>query len=142
MIYEDFSRPDEGKQPSDRSFGLVMAGFFALVGLAPVARTFSLEAARWWALGLAVLFAGLAVFWTAPLAPLNRLWLKLGLLMHRIVSPVALALLFYASVMPIGLLMRALGKDPLRLRRDTETSSYWIHRIPSGPPPDTMKNQF
>lgn len=142
MVHEALSRPEETKESSDRNFGLMMAGFFALVGLAPIARTFSLEGSRWWSLALAIAFGGLALFWTAPLSPLSRCWLKFSLLVHKIVSPIALALLFYVSVVPVGLLMRALGKDPLRLRRDPETPSYWIRRTPPGPAPDTMKNQF
>jgi hypothetical protein len=38
--------------------------------------------------------------------------------------------------------MRMLGKDPLRLRRDPDAASYWIHRTPPGPTPESMKNQF
>jgi hypothetical protein len=58
------------------------------------------------------------------------------------VSPVAMGLVFVTTVVPIGLVMRALGKDPLRLRRDSDAASYWIPRDPPGPAPDTMKNQF
>jgi hypothetical protein len=35
-----------------------------------------------------------------------------------------------------------LGKDPLQLRRDSDAASYWIHRTPPGPTPESMKNQF
>jgi hypothetical protein len=58
------------------------------------------------------------------------------------VSPIVLRLLFYVAVMPVGLLMRVPGKDPLRLRRDPDAASYWIDRMPPGPAPDSMKNQF
>jgi hypothetical protein len=51
-------------------------------------------------------------------------------------------MLFYATVTPVGLLMRAVGKDPLRLRRNAAVASYWIPREPPGPAPDSMKNQF
>ena len=51
-------------------------------------------------------------------------------------------MVFFTTVMPIGLLMRAVGKDPLRLRREPAAGSYWIAREPPGPEPDTMKNQF
>jgi hypothetical protein len=53
-----------------------------------------------------------------------------------------MAVLFYVTVTPIALLMRMLGKDPLRLRRDPDAASYWIHRTPPGPTPESMKNQF
>jgi hypothetical protein len=49
---------------------------------------------------------------------------------------------FVTTVVPVGLLMRVLGKDPLRLKPDPATASYWIDRKPAGPAPATMKNQF
>ena len=99
-------------------------------------------AVRWWALGIGVVFLTLAFLWTAPLAPLNRLWSKLGLLLFHIVSPVVLGLLFYLTVTPVGFLLRLFGKDPLRLRRDSAAKSYWILREPPGPAPKSMKHQF
>ncbi|MDX2150924.1 MAG: SxtJ family membrane protein, partial [Bryobacteraceae bacterium] len=62
------------------------------------------------------------------LTPLNRLWAKFGLLLHRLVSPVILAILFYGCITPIGYLMRLTGKDPLRLRFESDRQSYWIAR--------------
>ena len=139
MTHEDFSRPDDIKPSSDRSFGLVIATFFLIVALWPLIHS---EPVRWWALGVAAAFVVPALLCTAALAPLNKLWVKLGLLLHTIVSPVALGLLFYLTVTPIALLMRVLRKDPLRLHRDPDARSYWIDRIPPRPTPDSMKNQF
>ena len=76
------------------------------------------------------------------LAPFNALWFRFGLLLHRVVSPVILALLFFTTVAPVGLLMRAFGKDPLRLKKDRAADSYWILREPPGPSPESMKQQF
>jgi len=139
MTHEDFSRQEEIKPSSDRSFGLVIATFFLIVGFWPLVRA---EPMRWWALGVAAVFVVLALSWTAALAPFNKAWIKLGILLYRIVSPVVMAVLFYVTVTPIGVLMRMLGKDPLRLQRDPDAASYWIHRTPPGPAPESMKNQF
>jgi hypothetical protein len=139
VTHEDFSRQEEVKPSSDRGFGLVIAAFFLLMGLWPLVHA---EAVRWWALVLAAVFAFLALMWTAALGPLNRLWTKLGVFLYGVVSPLVLGLLFYATVTPIALLMRVVGKDPLRLRRDPDAASYWIERTPPGPPPKSMKNQF
>jgi hypothetical protein len=139
MTHEDFSRQEEITPSSDRSFGLVIAIFFLILGIWPLVHA---EPVRWWALGAAAVFAVLALLWTAALAPLNKLWTKLGLLLYRIVSPIVLGLLFYLTVTPIALLMRLLGKDPLRLRRDPDGASYWVIRTPPGPTPESMKNQF
>jgi Saxitoxin biosynthesis operon protein SxtJ len=140
-MHEDFTRKETIEGSSDRSFGFVMAAFFGLVALFPLLHG-PLSSVRWWALVVAAAFLALALLWTAPLRPLNRWWLKLGLLLSKIVSPIVMMVLFYATVTPIGVLMRLAGKDPLRLRRDATAASYWIPREPPGPAPDSMKQQF
>ncbi|WP_234016247.1 SxtJ family membrane protein [Magnetospirillum gryphiswaldense] len=124
---------------SERSFGIVFAVVFALIGLWPLKAGGDM---RLWALGLAALF--LVVAFVAPklLKPLNLLWFKFGLLLHKIMTPLIMGLLFFLTVTPVGMLMRATGKDPMRLKRDPDAASYWIDRDPPGPPPDSMKNQF
>ena len=76
------------------------------------------------------------------LAPLNWLWTKFALLLHAIVNPIAMILLFFTIVTPIALIMRATGKDLLRLRLDPDAPTYWIERRPPGPEPATMPRQF
>jgi Saxitoxin biosynthesis operon protein SxtJ len=139
MTHEDFSRQEEIRPSSERSFGLVIAIFFLIVTFWPLTRA---EPIRWWALGMAAVFAALALLWAPALTPLNKAWTKFGILLYRTVSPVVMAILFYVTVTPIALLMRLLGKDPLRLRRDPKAGSYWIDRIPPGPAPESMKNQY
>jgi len=140
-MHEDFTRAEKIEGSSDRTFGLVMAGFFAVVALLPVVGG-PISTVRWWALAIAAFFLVLALVWTAPLRPLNHLWMKLGVLLSRIVAPIVMTIVFYVTVTPIGLLMRMAGKDPLRLNRDAKTRSYWIVREPPGPSPQSMKQQF
>jgi hypothetical protein len=140
-MHEDFTRKETVQGSPDRSFGFVMAAFFALLALFPLLHG-PLSSIRWWALVVAAAFLALGLLWTAPLRPLNRAWLKLGLLLSKIVSPIVIMVLFYAAVTPIGVLMRWTGKDPLRLRRNAAAASYWIPREPPGPAPDSMKQQF
>jgi hypothetical protein len=139
-MHEDFRRPEKIKRSSERSFGRVMAGAFLLIGLLPLLH--EPYRARWWAVGVAVVFAAGAQWAPALLAPLNVLWLRFGLLLHKIISPVVLGLLFYSTVLPVGLLMRAFGKDPMRLRPDPAADSYWVSREPPGPSADSMTRQF
>lgn len=127
------------KNSSERSFGIVFAAFFAI-----------LAALSWysgghrWPYYVAAGAAFLAVALTVPhiLAPLNKVWAKFGLLLHMIISPLILALLFYIFITPIGFLMRLTGKDPMRRRFEPAAKSYWIDRDPPGPKPETFKNQF
>ena len=127
------------KGSSDRSFGIVFAVVFALIGLWPF--LFG-GLVRWWSLAIALGFAAVTVARPGLLAPLNRLWFKFGLLLNSIVSPIVMGLLFYLIITPFALFMRLTGKDLLHLRRDPEAASYWIQREPPGPAPDTIKNQF
>jgi hypothetical protein len=137
--HEVFSREEKIVAGSDRSFGFVMAGAFALLSLLNAWH----EGRIWpWTGGAAALFLAAALIRPAMLNPLNRIWLKFGLLLHRIVNPVIMALLFFGTVLPTGLVMRALGKDLLRLKRQPDADSYWIVRQPPGPSPETMKDQF
>ena len=138
-MHENFERSEETSAGSERTFGFVFFAFFVLVGVAPLWRTGTM---RVWALILAALFLVLALFWTEPLKPLNRAWTKLGLLLHAVINPLVMALLFYAVVTPFGIGMRALGKKLLGLQREPQAATYWVPHEPPGPPPETMKNQF
>jgi hypothetical protein len=82
------------------------------------------------------------LFRPGALKPLNRLWLKFGILLHKVINPIVMALVFFATVLPTGLVMRALGKDLLRLKRQPNANSYWIERRPPGPTAESMKDQF
>ena len=95
-----------------------------------------------WTGGIAVLFLAAALLCPVALKPLNRLWFKFGLLLHKVVNPIMMAFVFFGAVLPSGLVMRALGKDPLRLKRQPDANSYWIERRPPGPAPKSMKDQF
>lgn len=138
-FHEQFNRDDGVKAGSERAFGLVFAAVFALIGLWPL---LSASGVRLWALIVAALFLAAAFLAPAALKPLNRVWFGFGMLLHKIVSPLVMALLFFTTVTPIALLMRVAGKDPLRLKFDRAARSYWIERTPPGPEPDSMRRQF
>jgi Saxitoxin biosynthesis operon protein SxtJ len=129
----------EGPMGSDRSFGLLFAGVFTMVCAIPL---ISGGQPRWWALAPAAVFLAVARLRPIWLNPLNRLWFQFGKLLHRIVTPIVLGLMFFATFTPIAMVARALGRDPLKLRFDRAATSYWILRDPPGPAPDSFKNQF
>ncbi len=137
--HEILHREAVGRTASDRNFGLVFAGFFTLLGALGLWD----RSERWpiW-FGLAVVMLGLALAAPRVLAPFNWAWTKFGLLLHTIVSPVVLGIIFYLCIAPIGFLMRLSGKDPLRRRYEPQADSYWIKRMPPGPEPQSFKNQF
>ena len=137
--HEVFSREEKIEVGSDRWFGIVMAA--ALLAVTSLNAWHS--GRLWlWTGGLAALFLAAGLFRPSVLNPLNRIWLKFGLLLHRLVNPIVMALVFYGTVLPTGLVMRMLGKDLLRLKRQPGADSYWIVRQPPGPSPETMRDQF
>lgn len=137
--HENYRRTDPVKTSSDRSFGIVFTVVFLIIGFWPMTGGGALHV---WALIVAGLFLAPALFRPGLLAPLNRLWARFGLLLHRITNPVIMGLVFFLTVTPTALVLKAMGKDPLRRKFDPAAESYWIDREPPGPPPDTMKNQF
>ena len=139
MGHESFDRKAPVSSSSNRAFGLVFGAVFAIIALWPWVFGGRI---RIWSAVVGALFVVVAWLWPAVLAPLNRVWTRFGLLLHRVVSPVVLGVMFFVVITPMGLVMRALGKDPLRLRLDRNARSYWIDRQPPGPAPDSLNNQF
>lgn len=137
--HENLSRTEEVVVGSDRNFGLTFAVILGVVGLWPL--IYGL-APRLWALIPAAAFGVAAFAFPTALTPLKMAWMRFGLLLHKIITPLIMGLIFYLAVTPTGLIMRAMGKDPLRLKRDPAAASYWIVREPPGPPPGSIRNQF
>jgi predicted membrane metal-binding protein len=138
-LHESYAVRSAVKAGSERGFALVFATVFALIAAWPLLHGGGL---RGWAAGLAAAFLLAGLFAPGALAPLNRLWFRFGLALGRLVSPVLMAVIYYGSVVPTGLVMRMLGKDLLRLRFDPGATSYWIRRDPPGPAPESLDRQF
>lgn len=126
--------------PSNRKFGLFMAAIFALLAgylVATHRAPYSAPAAL-----VAVLLAAAAALKPQALAPLNKAWMTLGAAMGHVMSPIALAILFFAVFTPVALVMRLAGRDELRLRRAPASNSYWRDRTPPGPSSDSFRRQY
>ena len=111
--------------PTPRSFGFTVGGVLALLALAPLRHG---QSPRRLLLGVALVLVSLAATRPSLLAVPNRLWSGLGDVLHRIVSPVVLGVIFFLVVTPIGILRRLRGHDPLGLRLKPSRSTYWIER--------------
>ncbi len=138
-MHESFDRAEDLKSGSDRAFGAV---FTAVFGLLAVFGAWH-GAASWpYSAGAAVVFAMVTLLIPSILAPLNSLWMRLALLLSRVITPVVMAILFFGTVLPTGIVMRLLRKDPLRLKWQRDAKSYWVPRDPPELAPDSLKNQF
>jgi len=135
-FHESFAA-GEVKPPSERATGLVFAAVALIVAIAwrnsPIV--------LWSAIGVSAIFAILSLLAPAILRPLNFLWFKFGLLLHRVVNPLVMFAVFAVVFVPAGALMR-IWHDPLRSRRERGKKSYWIARQASEDTPRSMKNQF
>lgn len=139
QTHEDLSRAQNVKASSDRFFGLTFFVVFLIIALLPLLWQ---GPVRPIALGIALAFLAVSLIAPAWLAPLNRLWLKFGALLHRITSPIILGIMFFGVITPVGWFMRLAGKDLLRMKFDREAPSYWIRREPPGPEKTSLKRQF
>jgi hypothetical protein len=138
-MHESYDRHDDVVGSSDRAFGYTFAVVFGLIG----ASSYFFGGGNWpywW--GGAALFGAIAAIMPSVLAPLNRLWLRFGMLLYKVVNPIVLFVLYATVIVPIAMLMRLFGKRPLQLEIDKGAESYWQSRTPPGPAPETMRNQF
>ena len=127
--------------PSERSFGITFAVIMTLLSAWLLLR----KGLPFWALlSLILALAFLVSAFVKPvlLSPLNRAWFRFGLLLHGIVNPIVMGLLFFAVFTPTGMIMRAMKKDLLRLRRVSAGSTYWVLRDAQTDPPTNMKKQY
>ncbi len=128
----------EVELPSNRKFGflfafvfLIISGYFYLNNTTNVAYIFFI---------LAFVFYLVASLKAIILLPLNNLWMRFGLLLSMIVSPIVLGIIFFGLFTPIAFFMRLSGRDELRLKL-SKKASHWISR--SGPlKSESFKQQF
>jgi Saxitoxin biosynthesis operon protein SxtJ len=126
------------KTASSRSFGFLLAAVLLIVAML-----------SYWAHGHAYVYWGtagamllvLALVMPRVLAPLKRLWLKLGRFLHVVVSPLILTAVYALVFIPVGAIIRLFGKDLLCLKPDPSATSYWIARTSSSTP-ESLKDQF
>ena len=131
----DFS---EVELPSNRKFGF----FFTFVFMTAAAY-FCYSANVSWAyvfIAAALLFLLVTLIKSDALLPLNKLWMRFGLLLGMIVSPIVLGLIFFGLFTPIAMLMRLSGRDELRLKC-SQKASHWISREESIKS-ESFKHQF
>lgn len=118
-----------------RKFGLTVGAAFGV-----------LAALMWWrdhqtplyvfgALCVGLLTAGLLV--PGQLGPVYRAWMGLALLISKITTPVFMGIVFFVVIMPVGLLMRAFGRNPVR--HQPVNGSYWAPRSDAR---GSLSNQF
>ena len=115
----------EVKLPTNRKFGFFFTFVFAVAAVYFYKSNNDLWTNTFGALSFIFLFC--ATFKADILLPLNKLWMRFGLLLSIIVSPIVLGIIFFGIFMPIAFLIRLSGRDELRLKF-SKKPSYWITR--------------
>ena len=123
------------KVNSNRGFGIVFFVVFLLISFWPSIEGQSL---RIWALTVSLIFLVLGLLNSKLLSPFNLIWVKFGEVLGRIIAPIAMGVVYFIIITPIGLFMRLIGKDLLRTKF-SKNKSYWIKREQNI---GSMKRQF
>ena len=121
-----------------RSFGLMVGGIFAFIGLWPV--VYRGSSPRLWALILAALLILPALVYPKSLRPVYQIWMKVGQVLGWINTRIILGVIFYLLFFPVGMVLRLLGKDYMNRRFDSDAATYRVIR--HSRPGSHMKHQF
>ena len=121
-----------------RKFGFVMAAAVAVVFGIVLPWIFG-RAWPTWPFVVAGIIVAFALVWPRALAPVLRGWMKVGHALGWVNSRIILSVLFFGVVLPLGLLMRLFGKDPVARRRDASATSYRIAAAPQADPKSMEK---
>jgi Saxitoxin biosynthesis operon protein SxtJ len=142
-LHENYSDDEPIVPSSDRAFGCTVGIILIGIGATKVLVTGAIRPVSCLVVAAGALLLSLGILAPSRLSALNKLWLKAGAAIAKVVNPIVLALLFFFVVTPIALFMRIAGKRPLRLAPDQTAASYWISREPSeGEAPTSMRRQF
>ena len=123
------------KVNSNRGFGIVFFVVFLLISIWP---SIEGQSIRIWALTVSLIFLVLGLLNSKLLSPFNLIWVKFGEVLGRIIAPIAMGVVYFIIITPIGLFMRLIGKDLLRTKF-SKNNSYWIKREKNI---GSMKRQF
>src|SRR5689334_11092600 len=121
-----------------RSFGLVLASGFFVIGMWPT--VFRHHNPNRWAVGLSLLFVSAGILIPNALKYVHRVWMTFGNVLGWINSRVLLTVVYYVVVTPLSLIIGLVGHDPMNRKFDKGTDTYRVVRRPR--PASHMRHQF
>lgn len=110
---------------NNRSFGILFSIVFFTIGLWPL---LSSKDPIIVFIFIAIAFLILGLTNSKFLTPINKLWVKFGELLGRIIAPIVMFIIYSIILTPLSLLIRISGKDLLKLKYLKKSNSYWIQR--------------
>ena len=125
--------------PTNRKFGFFFTGVFLLLGVYLIHEALVNYSYILFSISASLFF--ITLLKPDTLLPLNKLWMRLGLLLSLIISPIVLGVIFFGLFTPVGLLLRLFGRDELKLKLDP-SKSKWKSRDGDTLKSETFRNQF
>jgi len=110
---------------SNRSFGILFFLVFLLIGLWPLINQGN---PRQIFIIFSLIFLVLGILNSKILTPFNKLWIKFGEILGRVIAPIVMAIIYFIVLTPISFIVRLFGKDLLNLRFIKNKETYWINR--------------
>ena len=112
----------QAELPSNKKFGLYFSIFFVMVGIYYLKESnFNLAIIL---LLTSAFFLLIALFKSQVFLPLNIVWMRLGVLLGIIASPIILGVIFFGLFTPIALVMKLFARDELQLK-NSKCESFW-----------------
>lgn len=121
------SAPTRLTRREGMKFAFTLGAAFSVLSALLAVRHRTLGAEVTLVLGFLLLVLGVVA--PTRLGRVQRGWMALGHAIGRVTGPIALALIYYVALTPIGYLRRTFGRSPLA--RDPGTPTYWIPRVRS-----------
>ena len=127
----------ENLKSSNKSFGIVFFLFFLVLSI------FSFNNNNnnsYYLIIISIIFLFLGLRNSQLLTPLNKLWIKFGFLLGKIISPIVMAIVYFSVVFVTKIFLVLIKKDILNLKLDKNIKTYWVNK--NNNEKSNMKNQF
>ena len=130
---------DNIKLPSNKKFGFFFTLIFLFLSLYFYFEdnfflTFTL-------LSISLLLLLVTLLKSNLLLPLNKFWMRIGLLMGMITNPMIMGIIYFSIFIPVGILMKLSGRDELNLNYKKKIT-YWKKCQRDFKKKDSFKQQF
>lgn len=121
---------------SEKGFGIVFSIFFFILSIYLFFYNIDIS--------LIFAFIGIIFLLISIIKPIifkypNYFWHKLSIILNKITSPIIMFFIYSVSILPIGVILKIIGKDSTIKKIDPKEKSYWITRTDKN---SSMKDQF